>query len=178
MDLGTEHQAADGDWPERVVEAAEFDAMAGRCIVRGTRKAAHLLTRAFNIQLRESGLEATQFWTLAAIAEGNRHSAMDLARSLGVEKSTLKRSLDLLDHAGLILCVPGEGRRVTYRLTEAGRQKLEKAMPLWRRVEEEIERFLPQGRAADIRSGLDMLKNEGQRLAGSGGAEGPVAGRS
>src|SRR5687767_4483514 len=54
---------------------------------------------------------------------------VDRARRLpGVEKSTLARNLDRLISSGLVMALPGEGRRVRHRLTAAGDEMFDRRL--------------------------------------------------
>jgi DNA-binding MarR family transcriptional regulator len=143
----------------------ELRLVAARCFVRATRRAANLVTRVYNGHFKAADLEATQFWTLSAIAEGSARSLTELAQSLGVEKSTLKRSLDVMMAAGLVAPDPQRsGRRLVHHLTSLGHEKLEAGMPLWANAQAEIERLLPQARAEEITTSLRALRAQAHRV--------------
>jgi DNA-binding MarR family transcriptional regulator len=138
--------------------------VASRCFVRATRRVSNLVTRVFNAHFRPAGIEAAQFWMLFAIAELAAPSLTELADFLGVEKSTLKRNLDRLISGGLVVALPGEGRRVRHQLTAAGDALLTAALPCWQRAQDEIELQLTSAESEGIRTGLRLLRHQARSI--------------
>ena len=83
-----------------------------------------------------------------------------MARSTGLEQSTLSRNLRTLEGQGLIeiAVVESDLRRRAVWLTETGARRLEAAIPLWRKAQTKLARRLS----------LDLPR----RLAGLAGALG------
>jgi DNA-binding MarR family transcriptional regulator len=94
------------------------------------RRTANLVTRHYNRYLAPLGLEITQAVLLGLIASGKAGSSSELARMIGVERSTLTRNLKLLEEAGLIRRRPS-GRKVVPELTDSGRTRLAAAYKAW-----------------------------------------------
>jgi DNA-binding MarR family transcriptional regulator len=149
------------------VSVPDLHAIGARCFVRAVRRTSNLITRVYNSYFKLVGLEATQFCILCAIAGSKAQSTTELADVLGIEKSTLKRSLDRMVLTGMIVPTQGEGRRIMHRLTSLGGQKLDAALPLWHQVQDEMEELLPPSKADEIRSDLRLLLRRARTLAGT-----------
>lgn len=110
------------------------------CHCLAARKRAREVTRAYEDALRPVGLRATQFSVLAALAQLGSSPLTPLADLLGVERTTLTRSADLLVKRGLLREVQGDDRRLRrLRVTAEGASLLECALPLWRAVQRRID---------------------------------------
>lgn len=106
------------------------------CHCLAARRHARAVTRRYEEGLRPVGLRATQFSVLAALAQMGSSTLTPLADLLGVERTTLTRSAQLLTERGLLEESQTEDRRQRgMRLTRAGYELLERAMPLWRDVQ-------------------------------------------
>lgn len=111
------------------------------CHCLAARREARELTRRYEEKLRPHGLRATQFSVLAALAQMGATPITELARVLGLERTTLTRSADVMEDDGWIEDAPSEdGRKRPLRLTDEGRAKVEAAFPAWREVQEQVSR--------------------------------------
>lgn len=108
----------------------DIEGMAQVCMAYAARRTANLVTRHYNRYLAPLGLEITQAVLLGLIASGTAGSSSELARMIGVERSTLTRNLKLLEEAGLI-SRRTLGRKVVPELTETGRTTLAEAYRAW-----------------------------------------------
>lgn len=117
-----------------------------RCACFGLRKAARAVTLAYDAALEPAGLKATQFSLLAVLATLGAPTLGDLARVMVMERTTLTRNLRPLTRAGAVALTTGRDRRARHvALTAAGRQRLEAALPLWRRAQlDMVERLGPR----------------------------------
>lgn len=111
--------------------------VAGNCLCFNLRKATRLLTQSYDAALKPSGLRVTQFSVLVAINLGGPRPMQSLAELLGMERTTLTRNLRGLQEGGFVVSSPGEDRRSRLiALTDAGRDALERALPLWRAAQD------------------------------------------
>jgi DNA-binding MarR family transcriptional regulator len=102
-----------------------------------------VVTRLFEEKLRPHGLRATQFSVLAALALKGPTPVKELANTLGLERTTLTRIGVLLEQHGWVSIVHSEdARQRPFRLTGAGRRKLEGAFPAWKEAQDLIDRHL------------------------------------
>ena len=102
------------------------------CLCFNLRKAARAITRIYDGALAPVGLKATQFTVLQIASEAGGTAMSRLAGRLGMDRTTLTRNLQPLEKLGLISTGAGRDRRErSIRVTEAGREVLEQALPLW-----------------------------------------------
>ncbi len=116
----------------------------GACACYNTRKAARLLAQAYDRALEPSGLNNTQFATLASISgSADGLTITELAAGMGVDRTTLTRNLKLMVREGLVRLDAGQDARVKLvAVTTAGREALETAIPLWQRIQGSITQEL------------------------------------
>jgi DNA-binding MarR family transcriptional regulator len=99
---------------------------------------------------------------MAQIAAAADDTLGALARSTGLDQSTLSRTLRTLEGQGLIeiAVVESDLRRRAVWLTETGARKLEGAIPLWRKAQARLARHLSANLARS-------LADEAEALAGA-----------
>ncbi len=106
-----------------------------RCLA--ARRTARALTRLYEKQLRPHGLRATQFSILAALSLKGPTPIGELAKVIGLERTTLTRSAALLERSGWVRSVRGEdGREHPLEVTPAGGRKLKAALPAWKAAQD------------------------------------------
>lgn len=108
------------------------------CQVTRARKRARALTRSYNEALSVTGLRSTEYAVLIAVGrlgEGRMH---EIAEGLGMELSTLTRSVASLEKKGL-LRVQIEGHRTRrVLLTDAGGAKVVAGYAGWQRAQNAV----------------------------------------
>jgi DNA-binding MarR family transcriptional regulator len=105
--------------------------------------------------LRPSGLRCTQFSLLMLIQGLGPIRITDLAEEAVMDRTTLKRNVELLEREGLVRVDAGEDARVReVRLTAAAEERLTQALPLWQRAQAHVTGELGQGRANRLLSDL------------------------
>ena len=112
-------------------------ALVASCAGWNSRLAARRISQFLDRELAESGLSASQVGLMAQIASAGDDTLGALARSTGLEQSTLSRNLRTLEGQGLIeiAVVESDLRRRAVWLTETGARRLEAAIPLWRKAQ-------------------------------------------
>jgi len=110
------------------------------CLCLHSRRTARLVTQFYDDALRPSGLRITQFLLLAAIQEAQPIAHKPLADILGMDRTTLTRNLAILDRDGLAVIAAGtdDKRESHTRLTAAGRQAVQRAMPYWQQAQQHL----------------------------------------
>jgi DNA-binding MarR family transcriptional regulator len=109
------------------------------CTCLNLRKAARAVTQLFDGMLQPSGLRATQFSLLAAVHNTGSITIKQLAERLVMDRTTLTRNLKPLEKQEFITISSGKDRRTRLvALTEAGRQALMEALPLWEKAQGEV----------------------------------------
>ena len=133
--------------------------MTGECLCFRSRRAARLITRAYDEALRPVGLHATQLTLLNAVASGGEEGQLmpRLSVGLAMDPTTLSRNLRPLEREGLIeiFQLAGDRRVRVARLTETGRSRLVAAFPLWRQAHERVQAALGEADANELRLKLD-----------------------
>ncbi len=113
------------------------------CHCLAARRHARAVTRLFEEKLRPHRLRATQFSVLAALALKGPTPVKELAETLGLERTTLTRIGAVLERHGWLSTVQSEdARERPFRLTGAGRRKLEGAFPAWMEAQDLVDRRL------------------------------------
>lgn len=129
------------------------------CACFSVRKAARSVTRAFDAALAPSGLEATQFSVLAAMAGRRRFTMGELAEWLGLDRTTLTRNVRPLVRAGYVSVERGaDRRRRLLRLSPAGRRRLKAAFPLWRAAQRRVIAAFGRRRFVQLLEGLADIR--------------------
>jgi len=128
------------------------------CLCHRTRMAARAVTRLYDEVLRSVGLRATQLAVLVAAANESVVSITELAKFMGMDRSTLTRNLTPLEREGLIR-VGNEGwrRSRTVAITHKGRGRLREALPLWEKAQDMMRQKLGSRRWPLIMADLDDL---------------------
>lgn len=109
------------------------------CHCLAARKRARDLTRRYEAALRPFGLKATQFSILSVLAIKGQTLLTQLARILGLERTTLTRSLGILEANGWVYSRSSEdGRERPIEITGEGLKLLEEAFPHWKKVQDSV----------------------------------------
>lgn len=119
------------------------DQVASECVGVRVRMLNRVVTNIYDDALRPLDLKASQMNILVAAAKMGVAKPADLCNSLHLDVSTLSRNVDRMKSRGWIETVPGEdARSQPFRLTTAGRNVLEKAMPAWSSAQRKIKDML------------------------------------
>lgn len=127
-----------------------FQDAAKHCTCGTLRKASRAITQHYDRILAPFGLRATQFTILATAAATGPSSMSELARNLVMDRSTLSRNIRPLIQAGLIKTVAITGRTRQVHLTEEGEDKLNKAVQVWAKAEDQLRENLGDDRVKQI----------------------------
>jgi DNA-binding MarR family transcriptional regulator len=119
------------------VSRAELEEVASGCACLSVRRAARAMSRAYDDELRETGLRMTQVSTLVAVGLHGQVTVTRLAETLDLERTTLTRELKPLRERGLLTVRAGDDRRERIvELTDAGSEALSDAIPRWRAAQQ------------------------------------------
>ena len=129
------------------------------CLCLHLQRAARALARRFDDALRPLGLTSGQYSTMMSLNRPEPPSIGSVASLLAMDRTTLTAALKPLQRRGLItVMVDAEDRRSRrLKLTPAGRARLARAVPVWRRTYGEIERLVPRAGADRLRRDLRAL---------------------
>lgn len=104
------------------------------CLCLHLQRAARAAARRFDTALRPVGLTSGQFSLLMALNRPEPPTLVPVANLLAMDRTTLTAALKPLERRGLVSVHPDPSDRRARRLvlTEAGREKLAEALPIWR----------------------------------------------
>ncbi len=113
------------------------------CACFNARRAARAITDLYDSALEPSGLRMTQAAILVAVKARGSTTIKNLAADLGLDASTMTRTLAPLFDLDLLASRPGADRRAReLELTPAGESKLAECYGLWKGVQEDLEQRL------------------------------------
>ena len=129
------------------------------CLCLHTQRAARALARRFDEALRPAGLNNGQFSLLMSLNRPQPPPMGAVAKLLAMDRTTLTAALKPLERRGLVVVRvdPVDRRSRRLELTDAGREHLVNALPIWTRVHAEVEGALPQGHVDRLRQDLQAL---------------------
>jgi DNA-binding MarR family transcriptional regulator len=146
------------------------------CACFNPRRAVRLVNQRFDRAFREAGITANQFSILLASYNQEGILLTKIAKTLGMERTTLSRNLALLERRGAVsIALGGDKRERRTAITKKGIALLERTLPLWQeaasgpggsgKVNAVATGF---GDCGDI-VGRTVLSNECQTILPSGG---------
>lgn len=132
-----------------------------RCYCTNLRRACTAVSTLYDERLAPIGVTAGQFSLLRGIARLETCNVSELAADLGLERTTLVRTLKPLIERGLVqdLSAPGQRDRRLH-LTAAGEDALCNGAPLWQSAQEEIARRIGEDQLPLLLSLLHRLEGE------------------
>ena len=128
------------------------------CLCTQLRRASRGVTRLYDDALAAVGLGGAQLSLLRHVQRLGQPSISVLAEAMGLDRSTLGRNVRVLEEQGLVQL--GEGRDLRareVRLTEAGLQRIDLALPLWEQAQCKVTAQLGEGRRAELMRLLEQL---------------------
>jgi len=134
------------------------------CLCLHVQRAARALARRFDEALRPLDLTNGQFSLLMSLNRPQPPPMSAVASLLAMDRTTLTAALKPLERRGLVRVAadPGDRRSRLMALTSKGMTLLSKAVPIWERTHQEIERLLPEGGPNRLRSNLRALSEAGK----------------
>jgi DNA-binding MarR family transcriptional regulator len=129
------------------------------CLCLFTQRAARALARRFDEVLRPVGLTNGQFSLLMSLNRPAPPPMGPVAQLLAMDRTTLTAALKPLERRGLVRVEidPKDKRSRLLALTDAGREVLAAAVPIWRETHRVIETGLPGMDADGLRGALMAL---------------------
>ncbi|HEY8716028.1 MAG TPA: MarR family winged helix-turn-helix transcriptional regulator [Candidatus Acidoferrum sp.] len=130
----------------------------GYCASLNFRRTARAITRMYDAAMQASGVRSTQFAILIGIAKTQPVSMSVLAKVLVIDRTTLTRSLRLLQKEKLVtISARSTMRQKFLELTPAGERALERSLPLWRAVHAQFVSTVGSDYWLKLRSELEGL---------------------
>jgi len=117
--------------------------VAWHCTCFNVRRASRAVTEFYDGIMAPSGVKATQFTMLGAVALMGPASVTRLAEHLALDRTTLTRNLKVLSEQGLVAISAGEDRRErVVSLTDDGQAAIDRATPVWHEAQSAlVEKF-------------------------------------
>jgi DNA-binding MarR family transcriptional regulator len=132
------------------------------CMCGSFRRTSRALTQLYEKALRPLGLRATQLTILQVLSRTGELSQGQLGEMLAMDSTTLTRTLEIMSGQGWIAERRGEDRRERWlRLAKAGKTQLQRALPVWEKVQSRLRRQLGE----QAWKGLLQLTNQVTSLA-------------
>ncbi|MET3515022.1 DNA-binding MarR family transcriptional regulator [Pseudacidovorax sp. 1753] len=126
------------------------------CAYAKLRRLTRCVAQHFDSELAKAGLKATQLWLLSEVRRLQPVEPGELARSLGIDPSTLTRALRPLLSAGWIELGAGkDARSRSIRLTDSGRAKQAIAGRRLRIARRTLDEKLGPLRVAELKALMD-----------------------
>ncbi|WP_424362910.1 MarR family winged helix-turn-helix transcriptional regulator [Methylocystis parvus] len=129
------------------------------CLCLATQRAARRLARRFDRAFAPVGLTNGQFSLMMALNAPQAPTVGKLAEFLAMDRTTLTAALKSLERRGLVAVAADEKdkRARLLSLTDAGRETLAAALPIWRETHAALENELAQGDAEALRKSLRKI---------------------
>jgi DNA-binding MarR family transcriptional regulator len=132
----------------------------GYCASLNFRRTARAVTRLYDMALQETGIRSTQFATLVGIAKKQPISMGALGDMLGIDSTTLTRSLRLLEKEGLITISKRAAKRQRFlSMTSEGEKTLARCVPAWRAAQKRFVATVGPEYWLALRNELERLAN-------------------
>jgi len=142
---------------------SDIRAVATQCTCLNLRRITRKITQRYDEWLAPAELRITQFSLLGVLHAPEEVSVSALAEKLDVDRTTLTRNLLLLSDRQLVAIGDGsDARSRAVTLTAQGRRAFARALPLWRKAQDEVNARLGDAGVARLH---DSLNQSLQRLS-------------
>jgi DNA-binding MarR family transcriptional regulator len=149
---------------QTVINKQQLLEIPSSCLDYNLRKASRIAAQHYEEVMKPCGLRNTQFSLLVATCLMDKPLITDLAHTLAMDRTTVSRNVKPLQRDGLLSIVAGEDKRSRHIvLTEAGRQRLLQAIPLWQKAHQSLQQKVGLENAQQL---LTTLNTFGRQLSG------------
>lgn len=130
-----------------------------RCLCLHLQRAARAVGRRFDDALRPFGLTNGQFSLLMSLNRPSAPRIGDLVPLLAMDRTTLTAAFKPLERRGMvrILVDPEDRRGRRIEITDAGRDALAAALPVWRETHDEVDALVASRNLEGLRADLLAL---------------------
>jgi len=130
------------------------------CACASLRRAARAVTKSYAMELRGTGLNPTQFTLLQSLDRSGPSSQRALSEFLGIESTTLTRTLAPLERRGWIRGAEGEDRRqIRWTITTTGLRRLVAATHAWKHAQAQLRERLGARRWVRLATDLAAISS-------------------
>ena len=128
------------------------------CYCAALRAATRKTTALYDEALAPAGIGVAQMSLLRRIKGAGTVSLTELARLADLDRSTVGRNIKVLARMGLVSETGADDQRErAVALTEAGRDTLRRARPLWEEAQRRVEAVLGEAGADTLRALAESL---------------------
>jgi len=138
----------------------------GACACLLARRTARLSTQLFDAHLQPAGLTIGQFGVMARLFAGSLSgqpmTMKDLSSAIGMDPTTLNRTLKPLEAQALVRTEPDarDRRARVVSLTPPGRERLAQAAPLWQAADAALRRTIGTETTVALSGLLDLASEK------------------
>ncbi|SFJ49972.1 DNA-binding transcriptional regulator, MarR family [Phyllobacterium sp. CL33Tsu] len=132
------------------------------CNSFATRQASRYITRLYDRHLSAAQVTNTQFGILVLLWETPGMTMSELALAMVMERTSLVRAIKPMERDGWLKTerAAQESRKLVLSLTESGHNKVQAALPLWQKAQQEFEAQVGPEKAAQWRHDfLELTRN-------------------
>jgi DNA-binding MarR family transcriptional regulator len=127
------------------------------CACATIRRAARLVTQLYSEEMSQK-LEPTQYSLLSALSQEPGANQARLGRALGLDKTTMSRSLRLMETNGWIEQGPSDDQRERgFQLTPLGKKLFREAKPRWVQAQARLADGLKSGELEDLLRAVNRI---------------------
>ncbi|PWA07073.1 MarR family transcriptional regulator [Pueribacillus theae] len=136
----------------------EMDYIIQLCACANLRKAARIVTQAYEKQMQSTGLKVTQYYMLVNIARHKEISISKLGEIMLLDQTTITRNVHILKKSGYVNITKdkNDSRTKSISITDIGLIKLEEATPIWLQIQQKVENGMGEEKYKDL---LETLIN-------------------
>jgi DNA-binding MarR family transcriptional regulator len=130
------------------------------CMCASFRRASRLLTQHYEDALRPLGLRATQFTILQSLTLAGEVTQGRLGQILGMDTTTLNRTLTIMSRHGWIARRRGDDRReLKVRLSKEGQTQYERAQSHWQSAQDRLRDRIGKGLSDNLMKVTNEVTN-------------------
>ncbi len=130
-----------------------------RCLCLHLQRAARAIGRRFDEAFKPVGLTNGQYSLLVSLNRPEPPRISDVAHLLAMDRTTLTAALKPLERRGLLTIAQDEKDKRSRRLslTDAGRDLLTQAVPIWRETHDAVDALVRSGDVEGLKADLLAL---------------------
>lgn len=142
------------------------EVIARECLAVRLRLLNRAVSRIYDRALRPLGLRVSQLNILVAITQFEQARQQDICQVLSLERSTLSRDVERLRTKGWLTTATGEDARTNLlRLTPAGKNLVDQAIPAWTEAQQQVMALLGEDVATTLGQLVAALRANGALAA-------------
>lgn len=138
----------------------DFSLVPKTCLMLNFREVCRELTQIYEEQLKTIGLYSTQYTLLVSLILQEPQQISSLAKTIGLDRTTLTRNLSLLVKKGWVTYEKSsDSRKKIVKITRDGQNILDLAFPIWQKVQNMFIEDLGKKNFNEILSNLKQMQH-------------------